>query len=87
MIVPKVETLEYCEQQMKKAKFILDALQSKIKEQFCDPTFVPTANQLYFFAQVLDSAEREYDLASKEFEVKNNELYPDEQENRRNEDY
>lgn len=87
MVVPKIDTLEYYEQQMNRAKFTLDALQTKIKEQFQDPNYVPTSKQLYFFAQVVDSAEQDYDLAEKEFETKNNELYPDDKENRRNEDY
>lgn len=87
MNIPKFGTLEYYEQQMKKEKLILDALKKKIKEIFQDPNYVPTANELYFFASVMESAETDYSLAEKEFEAKNNELYFTSQESDRNEDY
>lgn len=87
MEVSKFGTLEYYEQQMKKEKLILDALKKKIKETFQDPNYVPTANELYFFASVMEGAEMNYNLAEKEFEVKNDELYSESKEKRRNEDY
>ncbi len=87
MEVPKIDTLDYFEQQMQKAKFIRDALQNKITKELQSPTFEPSSDKLYFYARVMEGAERDYDFAEKEFEAKHNEFYPNDKENRRNEDY